>query len=66
MSWMGEIAIMIEDAATYGVLLEVGDFRRLNDRLIIDGMDADDWFRAMTDAVDAAYLADDRLEDREL
>lgn len=66
MSWMKEITIMIEDAATYGVLLELGDFRRLNDRLIIDGMDADDWFRAMTEGVDAAYLADDRLEDREL
>jgi hypothetical protein len=66
MSWMKEIKILIEDAAVYGVDLEVGDFRVLNDRLIVDGMDADDWFRAMTDAVDGADLALDRLEDREL
>jgi hypothetical protein len=44
MSWMGEIAIMIEEAASLGVTLDVGDFRRLGDRLMIDGMDANDWF----------------------
>jgi hypothetical protein len=59
MSWMGEIAIMIEEAASVGVTLEVGDFRRLGNRLMIDGMDADDWFGAVIRDVD-------RLEDLEV
>lgn len=66
MSWMKEVAILIEDAAVYGVSLELSDFRTLNDRLMINGLDADDWFRQMTEAVDAAYLADDRLEEQDL
>lgn len=47
MSWMSEIAVMIEQAAEYEITLELSDFRRLNNRLMIDGMDADDWFDAM-------------------
>lgn len=62
MSWMGEIAIMITDAAEYGVALEVGDFRRLGDRLMIDGMDADEWFSLVITEDDTS----DRLEDREV
>jgi hypothetical protein len=58
MSWMGEIAVIIEQASEYGVVLDLGDFRRLNDRLMIDGMDADDWLSAMTNGYD-------RLEDGE-
>jgi hypothetical protein len=58
MSWMGELHIMIQEAAEYGVTLEVGDFRRLDNRLMINGVDADDWFRAMASGYD-------RLEDRE-
>lgn len=59
MSWMSELHIMIAEAAELGVTLEVGDFRRLGDRLMIDGMDADEWFSlVITDA--------DRLEDLEV
>lgn len=55
MSWMSELHIMINEARAYGVALEVSDFRRLGDRLLIDGMDAGDWFNAM--------IGEDRLED---
>lgn len=44
MSWMSDISIMIEEAATVGATLTVADFRRLGDRLVIDGIDADEWF----------------------
>jgi len=55
---MKEIAILIDYAQENGVILDVSDFRRLNDRLMIDGMDADDWLSAMTNGYD-------RLEDGE-
>ena len=58
MAWMKEIAILIDYAQENGVILDVSDFRRLNDRLMIDGMDADDWLSAMTNGYD-------RLEDGE-
>lgn len=57
MAWMKEIAILIDYARENGVILDVSDFRRLNDRLVIDGMDADEWLSAM--------IEDDRLEDGE-
>ncbi len=57
MSWMSEIAIMVEEAAALGVALTVGDFRRSGDHLLLDGMPTDEWF-AM-----AYRNAPDRLED---
>lgn len=47
MSWMSEVAIMIEDARAFGVNLELSDFGRDGDTLTIDGMAADDWFKAV-------------------
>ena len=44
MSYMSEISIMIQDAAELGISLELSDFRTLNRRLMIDGMDSNDWF----------------------
>lgn len=44
MSWMSEVAIMIDEARAYGVSLDVSDFGRDGDALTIDGMDADQWF----------------------
>lgn len=60
MSWMSEIAVMIETAAEYGITLEVGDFRRSGDMLLLDGMPADDWFGAMFETYP------DRLEEMEI
>jgi hypothetical protein len=59
MSYMGEIVILIQEAAEIGVTLEVSDFRTLEGRLMIDGMDADDWFNQVIRDQDS----NDRLED---
>lgn len=48
MSWMSEISIIIETAAEFGVRLDVGDFRRSGDTLLLDGMPASEWLDAMT------------------
>ena len=68
MSWMSEISIMIETARAFGVTLEMGDFRRMGDRLTIDGMDADDWLSAMTFGADDVFESSffpDTLEEME-
>lgn len=53
MSWMSEIVITIQDAAELGISLELSDFRTLNNRLMIDGMDSDDWFAMVIAQQDA-------------
>lgn len=62
MSWMSEIAIMVQEAAEYGVKIELSDFTREGNRLMIDGMDADEWFDAVIRDADTH----DRLEDYNL
>lgn len=59
MSWMSEIAIMIQEAAEVGVKIELSDFTREGNELKIDGMPADEWF----DAVIRDQATHDRLED---
>lgn len=48
MSYMGEVVIMIQEAAEMGVTLELSDFKTLNGRLMIDGQDSNDWFEMVT------------------
>jgi hypothetical protein len=55
MSWMSEIATMIESAAEYGVTLEVGDFRRSGNTLLLDGMPADQWMDAMFEGAESFF-----------
>ena len=62
MSWMGEIAIMIQEASEVGVKIELSDFTRVGNDLYIDGMIADDWFEAVIRDTDTH----DRLEDFDL
>lgn len=57
MSWMGEVAIMIQDAAEQGVKIELSDFGKDDQgRLTINDVDADLWFAIL-------YTVPDRLED---
>lgn len=44
MSWMSDISIIIEEARAFGVKLDLSNFGRDDDRLIIDGTDAEEWF----------------------
>ena len=54
MSWMSEIAITIQDAAELGISLQLSDFKVLNGhRLMIEGMDSDDWFAMVIAQQDA-------------
>lgn len=63
MSWMSEIAIMIESAAEFGIRLDVSDFRRSGRTLLLDGMPASQWFDAMTEG---EFVPVDRIEDLEI
>jgi hypothetical protein len=60
---MSEIATMIESAAEFGVRLELSDFRRSGNTLLLDGMPADQWFEAMFTDDESPV---DRLEDLEI
>lgn len=45
MSWMSEVAILIEEAAQGGVTLELDDFGRKGNTLTIRGIPVDVWFQ---------------------
>lgn len=47
MSYMKECAMIIEEAASYGVSLSLDDFGRDGDSLTIDGMPASEWVSLM-------------------
>lgn len=58
-SYMKEVALMIEFAAAHGVTLTVQDFRTIDGELTIDGMPADQWLDAMvTDCEERHYGKD--------
>jgi hypothetical protein len=52
MSYMKEVALLIEWAAAHGVTLEVNDFRTIDGQLTIDGMPAGEWVDTVIGGVD--------------
>jgi hypothetical protein len=63
MSWMKEVAAIIEQASLAGVELTLDDFSREGDQLTIDGMPVDEWLSMVHEI---GIVPVDRMEDLDI